>query len=114
MRLLLILLLLATPALAITPDEVSQAQDLIRQEATLKNQIEKLKMPDAMIQIIIYLPPDKKRCSMFNAETTSFNKTPYCSSDWTPLIKPSPSIIADLQNQVDEIESKLCKLGVRK
>lgn len=115
--LLLLMLCIPHPAPAMTADDVGKAHELIAQAIALKQDISQAKKPHAFMRVAIYT---ERTSSAADTSDDSFcgrnwfisYGKKYCyrySGDFQPV---TPSYIADLQHQLDDVDNQLKALGV--
>lgn len=119
---ILIALLLAMPAFALTHADVDKAEQLLRDEKEYATNLAEAKDPAAIIEVTIYLPSktgsDGEGCRYHIAThindqiATHIKDRWYCESTDLPYQPMLPSSVTGLEAKLAATKVELAKLGV--
>lgn len=110
-----LVVLISLSAQAMPPEDVKRAMELLKKEEILKTYLKKAKTIDAHMSVTLFIPSSPKDCNerSFGYSFEQEGKF-YCRDSTLDTQIMLPSVIADLQKNLDKVQAELCKLGVHK
>lgn len=111
----LLLMVCAWPASAMTPAEVKEAVLILDETKNLEEKLKILKEPNTRINISIYhLVKKNEKCTAADFPSNFYiaGSEIYCYSASINSLKVAPSIISDIEKQLADKRAELARLGV--